>query len=47
MTAKFLAQGFDLVILHREFRNLCDKYVYKWSKYNYDLTKDYEKIFPR
>ena len=46
MTAKFLKQGYDLITLRKKYKNFCQKYFYKWSKYNYDLTKDYEKIFP-
>ena len=45
MSAKFIAQGFDLVILREKYKDFCRKYFYKWSKYNHDITNDCGKIF--
>ena len=47
MSAKFISQSFELPILRRKYQDFCRKYFYKWSKYNHDITKDCEKIFPR
>ena len=47
MNDRFLAQGFEKKQLFRKYMDFCDKFLYKWSKFNIDIQSSefYSTIF--
>ena len=47
MNDRFLAQGFEKKQLFLKYMEFCDKFLYKWSKFNIDIQSSdfYSPIF--
>ena len=38
MNAKFCSQGFDATVLKTKYNEFCTKFIYKWAKFNVDIS---------
>lgn len=38
MTNRLIQQGFKKNLLRKKYLKFCDDYIYKWSKYNFDIS---------
>ena len=47
LTETFLAQGFNKLELFKKYLQFCDRYLYRWSKFNMDikLFSFYSSVF--